>query len=34
MPLRIVIGIELYRMMRSAVERFFGWLKSFRKIIT
>jgi len=33
MPLRIVIGIELYRRMRSAVERFFGWLKSFRRII-
>jgi transposase len=26
-------SIELYRMMRSAVERFFGWLKSFRRII-
>jgi transposase len=26
-------GIELYRRMRSAVERFFGWLKSFRRII-
>jgi transposase len=23
---------ELYRKMRSAVERFFGWLKSFRRI--
>jgi transposase len=26
-------NIELYRMMRSAAERFFGWLKSFRRII-
>jgi transposase len=26
-------NIELYRKMRSAVERFFGWLKSFRRII-
>jgi transposase len=26
-------NIELYRRMRSAVERFFGWLKSFRRII-
>jgi transposase len=25
-------NIELYRRMRSAVERFFGWLKSFRRI--
>jgi len=25
--------IELYRRMRRAVERFFGWLKSFRRII-
>jgi transposase len=33
MPLRIAIGIELYRMMRSAVERFFGWLKSSRRLI-
>jgi transposase len=24
---------ELYRRMRSAVERLFGWLKSFRRII-
>jgi transposase len=24
---------ELYGKMRSAVERFFGWLKSFRRII-
>lgn len=24
---------ELYRRMRPAVERFFGWLKSFRRII-
>jgi hypothetical protein len=23
-------NIELYRKMRSAVERFFGWLKSLR----
>jgi transposase len=26
-------SIELYRRMRSAVERFFGWLKSFKRII-
>jgi len=26
-------SIELYKRMRSAVERFFGWLKSFRRII-
>jgi transposase len=26
-------NIELYKRMRSAVERFFGWLKSFRRII-
>ena len=26
-------NVELYRRMRSAVERFFGWLKSFRRII-
>ena len=26
-------NIELYRRMRSAVERFFGWLKSFRRMI-
>jgi transposase len=26
-------NIELYRRMRGAVERFFGWLKSFRRII-
>jgi transposase len=26
-------NIELYRKMRSAVERFFGWLESFRRII-
>jgi transposase len=25
-------NIELYRKMRSAVERFFGWIKSFRRI--
>jgi transposase len=25
-------NVELYRKMRSAVERFFGWLKSFRMI--
>jgi transposase len=25
-------SIELYRKIRSAVERFFGWLKSFRRI--
>jgi transposase len=25
-------NIELYRKIRSAVERFFGWLKSFRRI--
>ncbi|MBS7634731.1 transposase, partial [Candidatus Bathyarchaeota archaeon] len=23
---------ELYKRMRSAVERFYGWLKSFRRI--
>jgi transposase len=26
-------NVELYRRMRSAVERFFGWIKSFRRII-
>jgi transposase len=26
-------NIELYRRMRPAVERFFGWIKSFRRII-
>jgi transposase len=26
-------NVELYRRMRSAVERFFGWLKPFRRII-
>jgi len=26
-------NVELYKKMRSAVERFFGWLKSFRRII-
>jgi transposase len=26
-------NISIYRRMRSAVERFFGWLKSFRRII-
>jgi transposase len=26
-------NLELYRRMRSAVERFFGWLKSFRRIV-
>jgi transposase len=25
-------NVELYRRMRSAVERFFGWIKSFRRI--
>jgi len=25
-------NIELYRRIRSAIERFFGWLKSFRRI--
>ena len=25
-------NVELYRMMRPAVERFFGWLKSLRRI--
>jgi transposase len=25
-------SIKLYRKIRSAVERFFGWLKSFRRI--
>jgi transposase len=26
-------NVGLYRRMRPAVERFFGWLKSFRRII-
>jgi transposase len=26
-------NLELYRKMRSAVERFFGWIKSFRRIL-
>jgi transposase len=26
-------NVELYRRMRPAVERFFGWIKSFRRII-
>lgn len=26
------LNVEAYRRMRSAVERFFAWLKSFRKI--
>jgi transposase len=26
-------NVELYRRMRNAVEGFFGWLKSFRRII-
>jgi len=26
-------NVELYKKMKSAVERFFGWLKSFRRII-
>jgi transposase len=26
-------NVELYRKIKSAVERFFGWLKSFRRII-
>jgi transposase len=26
-------NVELYRRMRSVVERFFRWLKSFRRII-
>jgi len=26
-------NVELYRRMRSAVERLFGWIKSFRRII-
>jgi transposase len=26
-------NVEVYRRMRSAVERFFGWLKSFRRIV-
>jgi transposase len=26
-------NLELYRRMRSAVERFFGWIKSFRRIV-
>jgi len=25
-------NIELYRRIRSAIERFFGWFKSFRRI--
>jgi len=25
--------VELYKRMRSTVERFYGWLKSFRRII-
>jgi transposase len=32
-PRQYNIEIELYRRMRSAVERFFGWIKSFRRII-
>ena len=26
-------NVEVYKRMRSAVERFFGWLKSFRRIV-
>jgi transposase len=26
-------NVEIYRRNRSAVERFFGWIKSFRRII-
>ncbi len=26
-------NVELYKKMGSAVERFFGWLKSFRRIV-
>jgi len=26
-------NVGLYRRMRPAVERFFGWIKSFRRII-
>jgi transposase len=26
-------NVGLYRRMRSAVERFFGWIKSFRRIV-
>jgi transposase len=26
-------NLELYRRMRSAVERFFGWIKSFRRMV-
>jgi transposase len=26
-------NLELYKRMRSAVERFFGWLKSFRRML-
>ena len=26
-------NIEIYKKMRSAIEKFFGWIKSFRKII-
>jgi len=26
-------NVEVYKRMRSAVERFFGWIKSFRRIV-
>jgi len=26
-------NVELYRRVRSAVERFFGWIKAFRRIV-
>jgi len=26
-------NVELYKKMKSTVERFFGWLKSFRRIV-
>jgi transposase len=26
-------NLELYKRMRSAVERFFGWIKSFRRMV-
>jgi transposase len=25
--------MELYRRVRSAIERFFGWIKAFRRIV-
>lgn len=29
----IPYNVDVYKEMRSAVERFYGWLKSFRRII-